>query len=111
MRKLLILLAITALCSCGRPAQKGGTQAKLFDNNTELKTFPINGGWGYSIDVNGKKFIRQETVPVLEGSTAFKTKEQAEKVGTWVAARIRHNEEFSLTLPVLQNLMSAEDAQ
>jgi hypothetical protein len=110
MKKIFILMAITALCSCGQPGRPKGNETKLFDNNTELKTFAVNSGWGYTIIVNGRKFIRQETIPVIQGSRPFTTKEQAEKVGTWVATRIRHNEEFSLTMPVLQSLLGAENA-
>ncbi len=101
----ILLLATTALCSCSQPTTKEPEQAKLFDNNTVLQTFPVKGGWGYSIDVNGKKFIRQETIPVIQGQRPFTTKEHAEKVGTWVATHIRHNETFNLTLPVLQSLI------
>ncbi len=106
MRNLLILLlAITAWCSCSQPDDRTNGQAKGIDNNTVLKIFPVQGGWGYSIDVNGKKFIRQETIPVIQGQHPFATKGHAEKVGAWVASRIRHNEEFTLTLPVLQSLI------
>lgn len=108
MYKLFFLLVITALYSCGRPSDGNKDPARLFDNNTALATFPVQNGWGYSIVVNGEKFIRQETIPVIQGQRPFKTKEQAEKVGNWVATRIRHNEEFTLTLPVLQSLMGKE---
>lgn len=101
----VLLLAITAWCSCSQHASKNGDEARLFDNNTELQTFPVKGGWGYSIDVNGKKFIRQETIPVIQGQRPFATKEHAEKVGSWVATHIRHNEAFTLTLPLLQSLI------
>ena len=110
MRKFFILLlAITVGYSCSQPVAQNNAPEKPAANGTTLQTFPVKGGWGYSIDVNGKKFIRQETIPVLQGQRPFKTKEHAEKVGAWVETHIRHNEGFSLTLPVLQHLIGAEN--
>ena len=112
MNKLISILATIVWCSCGQPHQPVDTKAKLFDNNTSVHLFEVSGkGWGYAIRVNGKDFIRQETVPVVQGHHVFSSQKDAEAVGSWVANRIKHNEEFSLSLPVLKSLMNTDNLE
>lgn len=110
MNRYLFLLAIIALCSCSQPSATNHAEGGFPEYKTAVRSFPVPGnGWGYIINVNGKDFIRQETVPVLQGYHVFRTEKDAEAVGNWVATRIRRNEKFTLTLPVLKSLMHTDD--
>ncbi|WP_205783258.1 DUF4907 domain-containing protein [Flagellimonas allohymeniacidonis] len=56
-----------------------------------------NTGWQYVIYHHKKVLIYQKSIPVVAGSGAFVTKEDAQNIGNLVLAKIRKNE-----LPVIQ---------
>ena len=53
-----------------------------------VKAFQINGGWGYEIYKGDSLFIRQESIPAIQGNKAFATKEDAEKIGDLAASKV-----------------------
>ena len=87
---LFIVAVITFAVSKLKPAP----------NDVELKVIQTKYGWGYEVYKKGKLFIRQENIPVVEGSIAFKTREDAEKVGMLVVHKIKETHtDFPAILP------------
>lgn len=64
------------------PAKKDRIDILPFINET---------GWGYTISIKGKPYIRQNTIPVIEGNKGFASREKALKAGEFVAYKIRHS--------------------
>jgi hypothetical protein len=58
--------------------------------NTELtlKSFQVNQGWGYSIEMNDKIIIKQSVIPTLPNKKSFISEGDALKVGNLVLDRI-----------------------
>jgi len=67
-------------------------------NNTGVKTFRTDGGWGYSITKkDGKVMINQPFIPGIQGQQPFSTKRDAAKVGRMVKMKLRKGEIPSIT--------------
>lgn len=54
-----------------------------------LKAIKTSVGWGYEIAVDGKTFIRQSTLPAVDGNIPFFTREEALFVGTQAMAKLK----------------------
>ena len=57
----------------------------------EVKTYPVEGGWGYDIYIGGKLYIHQPTIPAVSGNHAFQTETDAKKTGDLATEKIRQN--------------------
>lgn len=57
----------------------------------EVKTYPIENGWGYDVYVGGGLMIHQPHIPCIPGNTPFKKEQDAKKVGELVVKKIRQN--------------------
>lgn len=68
---------------------------------TAIKT---NHGWGYQILVDGKIFIKQESLPAVSGEVSFKNKEQALAVGNLAVKKIVSGKMPSITIEELKLL-------
>jgi hypothetical protein len=68
------------------------------------QTFKTADGWGYNIMVDNKLFIKQATIPVVEGNKSFATEQDAEKVGTLVLNKIKQHQKPSVQKTELQAL-------
>jgi len=68
-----------------RPAE----QAALQPVTTAFLPTHENGGWGYIIYVNGKKFIHQDRIPGIPGKQPFLSEEDAVKVANLVEKKIK----------------------
>jgi hypothetical protein len=92
-KHITIVLALSACISTGLLLSASK------ENNTvvEYSLFHCVDGWGYDILVDGKLFIRQESVPVLSGSRGFDTKEQAEKTARLIINKMKRGEEPTVT--------------
>ncbi|MFT4062953.1 MAG: DUF4907 domain-containing protein [Edaphocola sp.] len=63
-----------------------------------LKTYPLTDStWGYSILVNDKEYIRQATLPAVQGNVAFTNELQAKQVGRRVLEKLKKHENPSLS--------------
>ena len=60
-------------------------------DSVTFKTFRSDGGWGYDIFINEKKYIHQEYIPAISGNKPFKSKNEAEKTAGIVKEKIRKN--------------------
>ncbi len=61
---------------------------------TEVKTFENQSpqtGFGYDLFIDGAQYIHQPNIPAVSGNNGFKTKEQAQKAGEFVAYKIKNN--------------------
>ena len=72
-----------------------------------LTTTPIKleNGWGYSIELEGKTIIRQESIPSMAGNYSFASKEDALAVGSWVSQQLVEGKSPSLTPEILNTLI------
>lgn len=81
------------------PAGQSNTAAsqmpQIHSDNIETKVFEVKDnsgkakGWGYDIYVDGKKMIHQPIIPAVPGNDAFKTEEDAKKIGTLAAGKMK----------------------
>lgn len=67
-------------------------------------TFKTDNGWGYTITVNNKLFIKQTEIPAIEGNKGFATEEDAAKVAQLVINKIAKNESPAVKKEELQKL-------
>ena len=56
-----------------------------------METFETNGGWGFDIIINDKKFISQNQIPAIDGIQPFKTEKDAINVGLLMKFKIENN--------------------
>ncbi|MCL6524280.1 MAG: DUF4907 domain-containing protein [Thermoflavifilum sp.] len=70
----------------------------------EVKPMQVDSGWGYQIWVNQHPFIYQNQIPAIPGHHLFRSREEALRVGEWVANRIRQHQSPTITQANLQQL-------
>ena len=99
----LIFLFLTAI-SCKNTSHTEGSQKPntlvetSIDDTQAAKTLTFqvidapNKTFGYEISVNGKKLIRQTTIPAVAGIEGFKTAAQAEKVAQFLIEKMKKND-------------------
>ena len=61
-------------------------------------------GYGYKVYEGKRTIIVQPFIPVISGKKSFKTRKDAEKVGTLVLRRIEAGEDFSISREDLKEL-------
>ena len=84
MAALSLLAAISVYAYSHNSAKKGDDPLKV--EMTPFKT--TTGNWGYAINVDGKLFIKQESIPAVAGNKHFASKEDAEKTGNLVMNKL-----------------------
>lgn len=62
------------------------------------------GNWGYIIEYNHQLLIKQFTIPALEGAKLFKSKKDAEKVGSLVTLKLNNSSRPSISKKELDSL-------
>jgi Domain of unknown function (DUF4907) len=92
-KHIVIVLAVSACISIGLLLSARKEKHSLIQHSV----FHCVNGWGYDILVDGKLFIRQESVPVLSGSQGFDTKEQAEETARLIINKMKRGEEPTVT--------------
>lgn len=95
MHKILLAVVCLSLFSCAKKDQTPQfAQPAIADSSavqTAVKTFQTESGWGYDIEVGGKPYIHQPTIPSLPGNSGFKTQADAETVAALVCHKIQNN--------------------
>ncbi len=86
-------MAAFMLTACGAGEGKSAPENMKFDTTVSntvflVETQPIDSGYGYSISVDGKKFISQTIIPVIEGNHHFQTEEDALNTGKVVVKKM-----------------------
>ena len=79
MKFLKTIVVLLLLVSCKKSAE------------FEVKSFKVNEGWGYTIEINDKTIIKQSVIPTVSAQRSFKSEADALKVGNWVLKRIKQN--------------------
>lgn len=73
--------------------------------------FQTNNGWGYSIYANDSIFIKQETIPGLDGNKGFSNKEQAQKAAQLIINKMERGDQPLVTTFELRQLLSGSNVQ
>jgi hypothetical protein len=79
MKFIKLLFVLLLLASCKKNAE------------FEVKSFKVNAGWGYTIEINNKIIIKQTVIPTISNKRSFKSEADALKVGNLVLQRIKQN--------------------
>lgn len=71
----------------------------------ETSVFKTESGWGYEIIIDNKIYIHQSYMPAINGTRSFASREDADKVAKYVAARMQKELKLpSLTYAELDSL-------
>lgn len=104
---VLILITTLIFCSC-QTNTTAVTPAEAAHNKDSMRvgaySFKTEGGWGYSIIVDDKVFIKQSNIPVVEGNQSFATEADALKVANEVISKIKLHKKPTLSKADLQKL-------
>ena len=105
---LTISIAICSSCNSNRSkAAAAETAAAMAKKGMVLingSTFKTGNGWGYSITVDNKLFIKQDQIPAIQGNKSFASEEDAAKVAELVITKIAKNETPAVTKVELKQL-------
>lgn len=102
--EMLIVMAAAGCTGSGNSNTSEPTPSNLqFDTTVSAGTFSvetqyiakdtakgIDGGYGYSVSVNGKKIINQTCIPVVEGVNRFSSADDALNTGKMVINKMIH---------------------
>lgn len=69
-----------------------------------LETYRSDAGWGYRIIKQGTVYIDQKHIPAIQGNIAFKSKEDAEKIGEIVKQKVINLELPHISIHTLDSL-------
>src|SRR3984893_4264475 len=83
--RLLLLVFIVSACN-----QNRNSAGRNFpENQIDYHVYQLPEGWGYSIYKDKKLFIRQEIIPVIQGSTPFRSESDATLVAQCVIKKLK----------------------
>ena len=103
--KLSIVAAVSlAMHSCNNPPSNKLVAANKNREHIIAQTFKTDDGWGYTVFVNGKVFIKQSFIPVIEGNKSFPKEEDAIKLATLVVSKLKDHEKPTIRMDELQQL-------
>jgi len=91
--RLRIVLIILLLAAVAVPVT--GVIKKY--NGRTVKTYRVEGGWGYSVMVKNKEMIHQPFIPAIAGKKPFSTQHDAAKTGRIVMRKLQHGKMPTLT--------------
>ncbi|HVX51709.1 MAG TPA: DUF4907 domain-containing protein [Chitinophagaceae bacterium] len=82
MKVLLVFTCLFFASLSARASQSPG--------DTSFTIIPVaKNAWGYNINLNGKVFIHQTTIPGMQGNIAFSRKTDAENTAKLVVQKIK----------------------
>ena len=101
---ILIIAALAAGCANGGQKQVENAHLK-YDTTVHGRTYSVEtepldtaSGYLYTVSVDGRKFIKQTIIPVVEGFHHFETAEDALNTGKVVVSKMIHSADLpSLT--------------
>jgi len=95
---IILLAAVTFIMiiqgnrSANEIKREGNNDNDTSPEKTIMTTvFQVESGWGYDVFVDGKQFIHQPYIPVIQGNKPFNNEADAKKVAELVADKIRMN--------------------
>ncbi len=103
---LLFIIAIVVFDSCksDTSASDDAAMAKKGMVPVDGNTFKTDNGWGYTISVNHKVFIKQTVIPAVEGNKGFATQEDAARVAQLVINKIANQQKPTIKKEDLKRL-------
>lgn len=101
---MLVVVAAIIINACNNNNTSADKKVTADSNSVEVFSFPAGDGFGYSIIVNGKEFIHQDCIPVLQGNKPFASRQHAMQAGELVAQKIRSKQLPTLTLEELNKI-------
>lgn len=103
---LLFIVTIVVLNACrsNTSAADAAAMANKGMVPVEGYTFKAENGWGYTITVNNKVFIKQSIIPAVEGNNGFSTQEDAAKVAQLIIDKLANHESPAVKKDDLQKL-------
>ena len=93
--KNIIFLSVILLISCAKNEIK---------NTLQAKPIKVKNGFGYIISIDDSIIISQPNIPGISGEIAFKSAEDAQKVGNLVLKKIENHQSPSIIENDLKNL-------
>lgn len=89
IKQLLVACSIAfAAAACTQQPKQVAPAAKAGMTYATTLPFKTNGGWGYEIYLDGKRYIRQPFIPAVAGNVPFATKEDAQKVAALIVKKM-----------------------
>lgn len=70
----------------------------------QLTVTTVKGGYGYQIKEGDRILIDQPVIPAISVEKAFKSREDAQKVGELVLQRVKSHADFSVSVKELREL-------
>jgi hypothetical protein len=70
----------------------------------KITTFKSENGWGYDVVHNGKVYIHQPFMPVIEGNVPFEKRKYAREAAKIVVKKLRENKPPSITMEELKSI-------
>ena len=90
------MIPVVFLNSCNNSSaaqdQKTAEMAKEGKVPVNASVFKTDKGWGYSIIVDNKLYIRQDIIPAVEGNQGFATNADATTVDELVLNKMKNKE-------------------
>lgn len=71
-------------------------------NDYKLETFKVDRGWGYTIFVKNKVFIKQDIIPGIPDKKTFATQKDAVIVGELMIEKLKNKKIPSISYKELQ---------
>lgn len=97
MKKLIIIFTVLIITSI-LVVKLGGAST----NDYKLETFKVDSGWGYTIYVKDKVFIKQDIIPGIPIKKPFATKKDAVIVGELMIEKLKSKKIPSISYKELQ---------
>jgi hypothetical protein len=68
-----------------------------------VETFKVADGWAYSIYLGNKEYIRQTSIPSIQGNIPFSTDSQATVAGNLVLSKLKAHHSPSISRKELED--------
>ena len=102
-----IIISLALLVSCNNASNQKSNEVP----QAKVQTFKVPDGWAYSIYLGDKEYIRQTSIPCIQGNIPFKTDSQANVAGKLVLSKLAAHQSPSITMKELEeyHLLPSKD--
>lgn len=104
LQTCFFIAGVFFLFSCNNQAPANEAATANQQETIYAQTFKTTEGWGYAVVINGKTFINQAYIPVLEGNKGFANEADAKNVAALVVNKLKKHEKPTIHLEELQQL-------